>query len=153
MKKNTAILSLPGRKRKDTARIFHGSCPGVKVPPYGGRFSPGHPSCNFFGALSRSVKQRIAGCERKIRRRSKKGLESKNLFDFFDFAVKFPYNVWHLFSLCGMDAAGYAQGIGGARKTRRVCAFFAPPGAKNGAERNPAKPGFRRGAPEMRPNS
>jgi hypothetical protein len=31
-------------------------------------------------------------------------------------------------------------------------AFFAPPGAKNGAERNPAKPGFRREAPEMRPN-
>jgi hypothetical protein len=31
-------------------------------------------------------------------------------------------------------------------------AFFAPSGAKNGAERNPAKPGFRREAPEMRPN-
>jgi hypothetical protein len=25
---------------------------GVKVPPYGGRFSPGHPFLQFFGILS-----------------------------------------------------------------------------------------------------
>jgi hypothetical protein len=31
-------------------------------------------------------------------------------------------------------------------------AFFVPPGAKNGAKRNHAKPGFRHFVPEMRPN-
>jgi hypothetical protein len=31
---------------------------------------------------------------RRRRRRRKKGLESKNLFDFFDFAVKISFKAW-----------------------------------------------------------
>jgi hypothetical protein len=64
-----AILSLPGRKRKDTAEIYRGSCPGVKVPPCGGRFSPGHPSLEFFGV--RLLISKTGNCRLQWEKRKK----------------------------------------------------------------------------------
>jgi hypothetical protein len=56
-----AILNLVDKKRKDTISIFKGACQGAKDPPYGGLFSPCHPSVKPPLSFRLFTKMRIAG--------------------------------------------------------------------------------------------
>jgi hypothetical protein len=77
-----AILNLVDKKRKDTIRILKGACQGAKDPPYGGRFSPCHPSVKSSLSFRLFTKMRIAGLpwEIKVKIRQITG----NLTDFSD---------------------------------------------------------------------